>query len=909
MKKTRKPILILLILLLCISALPIPSAQAAEAWTPYGRAAGHASASGDAVSFWGHPSDPFVALLFRPANDGDYRTLTFHLSEGVSDWHTVEGSGFIWNAGISGNALSGDAVMFGQNSVGIYKLTNVSLSSLSSVNFTACPGVTLVDSIGKPTYSSGSTWYLKLVMSPGSLLFEKYPDAGFVGTPEVLFNKTFAVNSNAYSGYGPFASFISHGCPSISTSSFDYFNLTIKPNTPPSVTAPDVVLKRGESFSQLAGVSAMDAEDGNLTSQIQVVSNNVNTLAPGVYQVGYSVADILGATGTCTRTVTVLADALFHVANQDTGVPISPVGIAVSNPVGTLTDTDASGKTPVFWVTPSTYHWGISKQHEDYLPDNGEYSVEITSAVNDSWPMVIPVRLEKKYRDAGVVIGLTAIAGNPVEEESAARFNQEVEYTLTVTSNSNEAIIATVKLEAPEGLEIVGETLLATQPLAPGESEEFTVKCRVASLKDAETLTINAAVTALALSEMGEAVADENPENDYSYAVIAIKNIPIVIAKTDAITGLPLEGVELQIKLGEDVLYFSKQENGSWIPAAPPAEKEVAEKEDASADVPVVTSSLGTNAEGKLTIYGLQPGEYALLETKALPGYALPAEPWMFMINENAEATEELAYTNHPTHLAITKVDANTKAPLDGAIFKLLDAEGKIIPVKSQENGVLRPDPEGKETFTTKEGKVELAYLPLGKLTIEETTAPQGYVQRKPLEVELKSEHIKAAPLAVEIENVPLALKIKKVDKLNQLVTGAGFSLSRNGNALTFTKDISGILWADEKGTISEILVDERGGAIIYGLPEGSYSLAETTVPEGYVSAVPQNFTISAEHTSERPYEVVVINEPFVKLGLDDDGWILPVGISLIAAAALSGGYVAARRLRKHPRSKDNSIK
>ncbi|MDL2257548.1 hypothetical protein LJC42_00115 [Eubacteriales bacterium OttesenSCG-928-K08] len=83
-----------------------------------------------------------------------------------------------------------------------------------------------MDSIGKPAYSQGSTWYLKLVMSPGSLLFEKYPDAGFTGTPEVLFNKTFAVSSNVHSGYGPFASFVSHNCSSISTSSFEHFNLT-----------------------------------------------------------------------------------------------------------------------------------------------------------------------------------------------------------------------------------------------------------------------------------------------------------------------------------------------------------------------------------------------------------------------------------------------------------------------------------------------------------------------------------------------------------------------------------------------------------------------------------------------------------------------------------------------------------
>jgi len=54
----------------------------------------------------GHPRDPFVSLLLHPANDGDYRVLTFHLSEGVSDWHTLEGSGFLFNTRISGGVLT-----------------------------------------------------------------------------------------------------------------------------------------------------------------------------------------------------------------------------------------------------------------------------------------------------------------------------------------------------------------------------------------------------------------------------------------------------------------------------------------------------------------------------------------------------------------------------------------------------------------------------------------------------------------------------------------------------------------------------------------------------------------------------------------------------------------------------------
>ena len=85
MKLIRKRILpLLLMALLLIAALPM-QALAAEGdvgWTQYGRT-GHATASGDTVSFSGHPTDPFTTLLFRPAQDGDYRTFTFHLTEAI----------------------------------------------------------------------------------------------------------------------------------------------------------------------------------------------------------------------------------------------------------------------------------------------------------------------------------------------------------------------------------------------------------------------------------------------------------------------------------------------------------------------------------------------------------------------------------------------------------------------------------------------------------------------------------------------------------------------------------------------------------------------------------------------------------------------------------------------------------
>ena len=102
-------------------------------------------------------------------------------------------------------------------------------------------------------------------------------------------------------------------------------------------------MTRGGAFDPEANVSAADAEDGDLSGKVQITSNNVNADVPGVYQVVYSVADILGLTGTHTRTVTVRADVELVAVDAVTGDPLSGVGFSLDDE--NLPDTSADGKT------------------------------------------------------------------------------------------------------------------------------------------------------------------------------------------------------------------------------------------------------------------------------------------------------------------------------------------------------------------------------------------------------------------------------------------------------------------------------------------------------------------------------------------------------------------------------------
>uniref|UniRef100_UPI000E5091BE immunoglobulin-like domain-containing protein n=1 Tax=Paraclostridium sordellii TaxID=1505 RepID=UPI000E5091BE len=73
----------------------------------------------------------------------------------------------------------------------------------------------------------------------------------------------------------------------------------------PVITAFDVTLEKGQAFNQMENISATDKEDGDISKNIKVVSNNVNVNIPGNYLVEYSVQDSDGNISKCTRNVIV----------------------------------------------------------------------------------------------------------------------------------------------------------------------------------------------------------------------------------------------------------------------------------------------------------------------------------------------------------------------------------------------------------------------------------------------------------------------------------------------------------------------------------------------------------------------------------------------------------------------------
>ncbi|MEE0492215.1 VWA domain-containing protein [Catenibacterium sp.] len=94
-------------------------------------------------------------------------------------------------------------------------------------------------------------------------------------------------------------------------------------NAAPVIQATDKTIEVGDEFNPRADVTATDEEDGDITNEIEVVKNTVNTKKAGEYEVTYKVTDNDGATRAKTIKVTVKEKAPVPSTDKDK-TPTSP---------------------------------------------------------------------------------------------------------------------------------------------------------------------------------------------------------------------------------------------------------------------------------------------------------------------------------------------------------------------------------------------------------------------------------------------------------------------------------------------------------------------------------------------------------------------------------------------------------
>ncbi|MED2032336.1 SpaA isopeptide-forming pilin-related protein [Bacillus thuringiensis] len=261
-----------------------------------------------------------------------------------------------------------------------------------------------------------------------------------------------------------------------------------------------------------------------------------------------------------------------------------------------------------------------------------------------------------------------------------------------------------------------------------------------------------------------------------------------------------------------------------------------------------VRSDLATDKDGKISVSDLRPGDYQFIEMKAPKHYDLNQNPIKFTVEKSQTAKTSVTATNSLTKGAVelTKVDDIDGTILEGAIFKIVDMDGKDV---------------RSDLTTDKDGKISVSDLRPGDYQFIEMKAPTGY-----------DLNVKPIPFTITKGQT----QVTSVTALNSLTTGSieltKVDIDHHG---TLEGAIFNILDQDGNVIREGLKTDQQGKVIINDLKPGNYQLVETKAPKGYqLDASPIKFTIDKAQAT--PLQITVSNKKIESSSGGDDKPVTP---------------------------------
>ncbi|MDR1574246.1 MAG: Cys-Gln thioester bond-forming surface protein [Clostridiales Family XIII bacterium] len=317
------------------------------------------------------------------------------------------------------------------------------------------------------------------------------------------------------------------------------------------------------------------------------------------------------------------------------------------------------------------------------------------------------------------------------------------------------------------------------------------------------------------LSENSEQQTWLKPDGT-SIEELTFSNYPygsLLIAKTDAKTGLPLANAKFKVT----------DANGA---AAGNSNGEFA-----------------TGTSGEILIPNLKPGAYVITETAAPEGYAPTAAPKTVTVGTDGK-TYTASFENEPTGgLVIRKLDRVTKEPLPGAEFSVTAADGSVV---GTSGGVFATD---------ESGTIQIPALPKGSYVVRETKAPDGYVLEN-----------KTQTIAVDYG------KTYTLDMYNGRMSGLQI-VKIDASTKAPLKDAKFTVYRMDGGVVGSYETNGDGVIILDKLAPGWYKAAETKAPDGWLTDdTPRDFEITSNQFVKLVFENKRLSSLQIRKVSDPDG-------------------------------------
>ena len=181
------------------------------------------------------------------------------------------------------------------------------------------------------------------------------------------------------------------------------------------------------------------------------------------------------------------------------------------------------------------------------------------------------------------------------------------------------------------------------------------------------------------------------------------------------------------------------------------------------------------------------------------------------------EATKQFTWEKREGNIEIVKVDQNG-ASVEGAEFKVVDESGKQVAKQK----------------TNKEGKITIKGLPVGKYTVTEISAPEGYI----LNAQTKTVTVKTGETA-------------KIKAVNEKIIGGLEIIKIDEDTKEKIEGVTFEVYNSNKEVIGKITTGKDGKAVlkIDNMANGTYYYKEISAPDGYiVDSTMKEFKITEEN-------------------------------------------------------------
>ena len=273
-----------------------------------------------------------------------------------------------------------------------------------------------------------------------------------------------------------------------------------------------------------------------------------------------------------------------------------------------------------------------------------------------------------------------------------------------------------------------------------------------------------------------------------------------------------------------------------------------------------------TGADGRAVFSDLPLGSYSYQEISAPEGYVVDSTRYTATISTSAlHIAEQRTNALAKGSIEILKVDAETRQPLAGVVYRLFDANGSKI----------------ADGTTDGNGKVTFSDLKPGKYAYQEISSVSGYLlDDTRYEFSLTSENLH---VKVTRENTPAkgSLTIRKIDATGGPLAGAELLLETSTDGKTWTEDGKATTGTD-------------GIAKWEGLALGAqYRVTELKAPAGYI-LLPEPVSVDALTAAAPDITVTLCNNAgFVLPFTGGRGFAAPI---LFAALMLGMGVYFCKK-------------